>query len=310
MVIKRFNTGYLAANFTEALLENGQEDSVVKNALVAVEGSFKDNSGTAHTFTTERLNTICEHTNRNLNNGGSLPVCTDHKKTIENTVGNVQGQAFTKVITEADLPNPKATHLLGKLGLFLNDVVIKTKDVAQKVRDNVVGSVSMGLNLDPNNHAIMELSLVPIPAIPSMGLFSFGVDESNAFTWDDLETTEQTIDDLKEEYTNLTDNLWKILNNIYTNESVAIEDVETLKQYVYAALNGFSTRVVDMFGLTEVGASPTDENGGAPTDVNETKYQDMQTGANPQAAAYSRADRTAKFARAARYVRASKVKGC
>lgn len=242
--------------------EDGGTDVLIKQALVAVEGTFKDSDGRPHEFSPDRLETIAEHTNKALDTGVVVPVCTDHKKEFNNTVGSLgdNANAYTKVITEEDLPNPRAKHLVGKMGLFLQDVNIKAKDAISKVRDGIVTSVSMGLNLDPKDHRIVELSLVPIPAIPNMGLFQLGMNleesDETAVTWEELETSEQTLDEMKEEYYQLVERLWKLLDNIYTSESADITDLTTLKQYVYTVLNGFSVRVLDVLGLSNVPDAP------------------------------------------------------
>jgi hypothetical protein len=272
--------------FAEDGDDSGDSAVEIKKALVAVEGEFKDSDGRPHSFSPDRLETIAEHTNRALEEGQIVPLCTDHEKKVSNTVGGVEGKAYTKVIQESDLPNPRAKHLVGKLGLFLDDVVVKAKDAVDKVRNGIVTSVSMGLNLDPKEHRIIELSLVPIPAIPNMGLFQYAgfgntasfnfnsMDDNNVFTWEDLESNEQTLEDLKEEYDDLNEKLWKLLNNIYTSESIDITDVTMLKQYVYTALNGFSLRVVDLLGLTDV---PDDMSQGAdPNDPMATMTADQQ----------------------------------
>lgn len=300
-----YNTGNLR-NFE---MEESGDSGLIKRALVATEGTFKDSKGNPHTFTTERLKTICDFTNQRLSSGNTIPVCTDHKKTVENTVGEVAGNAEVRPITEFDLPNPKATHLLGKMGLFFNDVSIKVADVAEKVKNKVITGVSMGLNLDPQNQSIMELSLVPIPAIPNMGLFGvMGNDEDNAFTWEDLETNTQTLDDLKEEYTKLTDQLWTLLNNIYTSENIDIPDISILQQYVYTALNGFSIRVVDILGLTnETGAAGNATPDQQAAQANATRYEDIVSSAQTAPTAkYSKKLHIAKFSRAPKYVRGDK----
>lgn len=278
---------------------NGAEEveQLVKHALVAVEGTFKDSDGRPHDFSEERLNTIAEHTNKALDIGVTVPVCTDHKKEFNNTVGGLgeNANAYTKIITEQDLPNPRAKHLLGKVGLFLDDVVIKAKDAMDKVKNGIVTSVSMGLNLDPQDHRIVELSLVPIPAIPNMGLFKFGMSpeetEETAFTWEELETSQQTLDELRDEYGELTEKLWKLLDNIYTSESADIGDLTTLKQYVYTALNGFSLRVLDVLGLTNVpdAVDPTQEAAAMSADQAQTMQQQtaQDVAAPAQQAVYS-----------------------
>lgn len=320
--ISYFNTGlnYSANFFTNADVEgsatSNADEVIAKKALVVYEGSFKDSNSREHSFDVDRLNTIVENTNKALDTGVNIPLCTDHKKEFNSTVGNVEGHAYTKVIEPEDLPNPKAQHLVGKLGLFLDNVVVKAKDAVESVRKNIVTSVSMGLNLDPNDHRIMELSLVPIPAIPNMGLFKaagLGSDDSNAFTWEDLEKTDQTLDDMQEEYSNLTDSLWTILNNIYTSESIDISDLNTLKQYVYNALNGFSMRTIDLLGLTDVpDASGMPQDAGTLTadqsaQMQQIQAQDLTSQSQPQQqAVYSRKFKSSKIAQFSKYSRASK----
>lgn len=285
MSVKRFYTGFInSANFNELPEDDG---IVVKKALVAVEGEFKDSNGVPHFFSSERLNTIADYTNQALENGIVVPVCTDHQKTVENTVGSVDGRAYTKVITSEDLPNPKASQLIGKLGLFLDNVVIKAKTAAEKVKNGIVTSVSMGLNLDKNDHRIMELSLVPIPAIPNMGLFAFNLEsDNNIFTWEDYEFNQQSLEDLKEEFDKLTNTLWKILNNIYTNENIDIDNMDTLRQYVYNALNGYSIRVVDLLGISQTEESSNDteqkETQSAEDQLQntQTQYEDLTNATN------------------------------
>lgn len=305
MAISQFYTGFIKpANFFQ---EEGEE-AFVKKALVAVEGSFRDSNGVPHTFAPDRLETIADYTNKALDSGIPVPVCTDHNKTVENTVGNVEGRAYTKVIEEADLPNAKAAHLVGKLGLFLDNVAIKSQNAIEKVKNGIVTSVSMGLNLDKNDHRIMELSLVPIPAIPNMGLFSFGVEnDNNIFTWEDYEYNERSLDELKEEYDNLQEKLWTILNNIYTSDVIDIEDVATLQQYVYNALNGFSIRIVDLLGLNQATQAPIEQAGVETADqqlaASQTQYNDVAS-ASPGNARYSRSPRyTANFSYRTKYRR-------
>jgi hypothetical protein len=203
-------------------------------ALVATEGKFTDSTDIEHEFSAERLNTIVEHTNRAIDSGTVVPVCADHKKDIPNTIGSINGRAFTKVITEADLPNPNSKHLVGKLGMFLSGVKVAAAKGVEALKSGVK-SVSMGLNLDPNEHRIMELSLVPIPAIPNMGLFhkkvskamtaNFSVipDSGNAVTWDELDANDQAIDDLQDEYNEICQKLWLLLKNAYDNDEIKID---------------------------------------------------------------------------------------
>jgi hypothetical protein len=283
-----------SAEFFDGSVDIPTSDGITKKALVAVEGTFEDSGGVPHTFSVDRLNTIADHTNIAINAGNIIPVCQDHSKTVDSTVGTVEGNAYTKTIEMTDLPNSKSTHLIGKMGLFLEDVHIKATDAVSKVAGGIVKSVSMGLNLDPRDHRIMELSLVPIPAIPNMGLFkhssaSFGMEgteDAQAFTWEDLEADSMAMDELQEEFDDLSEQLWKLLKNIYTSDAIDINDVAVLKQYVYSALNGYSIRVMDVLGLNDTEQmAPTDSIGSldanAVMEQQQVQRQDIAQPAQP-----------------------------
>lgn len=293
-----FNTGFFSlASFDGTSLDEGLSvvveetgvnlDSSNKdtwNALVAVEGSFNDSNNKPHEFSVDRLKVIANNTNSAINQGIEIPVCTDHKKTVDNTVGKIVGEAFTRPISDRDLPNIKAKHLIGKMGLFFSGVNIKTPDTLEKVRQGVVNSVSMGLDLVKNS--IVELSIVPIPAIPNMGLFSksnlakFNTNNlsvnQNAISWEELEFSEQSLETLKEDYDILTDNLWSLLNNLYNSDDLDIQDIATLKQYVFTILNGFSVRVVELLGLNELQDIQAEQGAASLSSEQEQQMMDTQ----------------------------------
>jgi hypothetical protein len=271
MSLRNFYVPETDSNSFFSTLDN--TNRCVKTALVAVEGTFPDSSGRPFTFNSQRLRTIADFTNKALDKGIVIPLCLDHQVKFESTVGSIEGEAFTKVITETDLPNPKARELLGRVGLFVSEVVVKAPDAIAKVTNDIVRSVSMGLKLDKNDHRITEISLVPIPAISHMGLFHRGGgrstfastgsvgSENSAYTWEEIEINQRQLDDLREEYDDLVENLWNLLSNIYTSDAQEITDLNTLRQYVFSALNGFSVRTVDMLGLTdETGGQNVAEN--------------------------------------------------
>jgi hypothetical protein len=265
------NIAYFKAPTSRANFELGQvlvTGVPIKDeytALVATEGKFTDSTDVEHEFTPERLQTIVEHTNKAIDSGTVVPVCADHKKDIPNTIGSISGRAFTKIITPEDLPNQNSQHLVGKLGMFLSGVKVAAAKGIEALKSGVK-SVSMGLNLDPNEHRIMELSLVPIPAIPNMGLFHKKVlkamsstanfsgipDSGNAVTWDELEANDQAIDDLQDEYNEICQKLWLLLKNAYDNDGINIDSPEVLLQLIYSQLNGFSVKIIELLGLTSL----------------------------------------------------------
>ena len=318
MSVTYFDTGVL----TTSSFAEGDLEKVVKNALVAVEGKFKDSGGTPHEFTAERLFTIAEHTNRALGQGVQIPVCRDHKKDMTNVVGSLDdtSEVYVKRIEFSDLPNPKAApELLGKLGLFMKGVVIKAADTVNQVKSGLAKYVSMGLNLDPNEHRIMELSLVSIPAIKHMSLFSMEGNQLARFaegstaaatTWEQIEEDQRSIDDLKDSYEELTGNLWTILENIYSSPAVNISSIEEAAQYVMAGLNGFSERVMALLELDGVMNSTYGDRAPAMGAEEQDMMQQQQLqemGQAGEAAAYSKYVRMAKFKRACKYKRGTMV---
>jgi hypothetical protein len=241
---------------------------------------------------------------------------------MDNVLGKVNGNAFTKIVTAEDLPNKKSAHLIGKLGLFLGGVKVQAEKGLNALRSGIK-SVSMGLNLDPNEHRIMELSLVPIPAIPSMGLFHkklaramvarfAGIPSTDtAVTWEELDASNETIDDLQSDYQELCNKLWTLLQNVFSNEDLEIDSPDILLKLIYTQLNGFSLKVIDLLGLTQTMNSlngvgdpnnpMSKETPDSANQMNSAVSQDMATAGmatgSPERALYKRSHRNkANFA--------------
>lgn len=284
-------------------------DGITKKALVCVEGTFNDSANRPHTFSQSRLESIAEATNAALDKGAVIPVCLDHQKNIINTVGEIEGSAYTKIIETDDLPNKKATHLLGKLGLFMDGVVVKAQEIVDKISSGVAKSVSMGLNLDPNDPRIVELSLVSIPAIENMALMSkYNNTASFAMDWESLDKDKEQLDDKEEEYEDLCDDLWTILNNIYSSADSSMVG-SRLNEFIKQALDGFNIRVFKLLNVAMV-EGQNDEGdtlpGGTAEDKQELFNNMIAEGApavNPNASYGRTAAKLAKFGRLSENVR-------
>lgn len=243
--LKRKNTNdivHFAAPFelekvkTEELKNDG---SLTKNALILVEGVFKDNKGREWEFTKDKINKIAENTNIAFNSGKRIPLCLDHIKDFSNTIGDLNGNVEVKRITYEDLPDKRNKDLIGKLGIFTKDILIKSKDAIEKINANLANTLSPGVNMAEN--LISEISLTPLPAIKGLSLFNQydnNTLENNMFyytgdaefmnnealTWEELEQCDQDMAELKEQYEDLSEKYFQLICNIYKADPAMLEE--------------------------------------------------------------------------------------
>lgn len=249
---------------------NHAEDLAVleKDALIFVEGQHKDRQGNTHVFSAERVQNIANNTIQKISQGVRLPFQRDHKKTTDANIGDLEGSVFTKIITAQDLPNPKHTHLLGKLGVFANRLVVKGTQAVEEARNGLIKTLSAGI--DPATESFIEISATPFPAIIGPALFSQFGEEGAELLFMDEDMAEERDDEARrnptsmeealgiekesnkayEEYHKLAAALGKVLNNLY------LADEETLKgknpiEASYEALEFFNKRIEEIFSLIE-----------------------------------------------------------
>lgn len=207
--------------------------SLTKQALCFVEGKHKDNQGREHEFTVERLNRIAGNTNSHFSSGSTIPVLKDHKKDVDNTVGGVEGEWIVRPIEKDDIKNPNNSNLIGKMGLFTNNVILKSKDTIEKVSSNILNTISPGLDFVADT--IREISLTPMPAIKGMSLFN------DPITWEELEQTENDYEQLKEQFDLHTDHFFKIIKNILSEQNLENKDA-----YILNAIDGYNVKLMQM----------------------------------------------------------------
>jgi hypothetical protein len=165
--IAYFNSNFSNTNFTE-----NDDGSITKSALLLVEGDHRCNKGNGHSFNADYLIEVAENTNKALENGTFIPVLKDHQKTSDAEIGEIVSTLDARVITEDDLPNKKHKHLIGKMGLFCDGIVLKAKDVVERVKNGLNKTISPGINLAKKQLA--ELSVTPTPAILGLSMYSTG----------------------------------------------------------------------------------------------------------------------------------------
>ena len=147
------------------------DDTIVKNALLIVEGTHKDNRGVTHQFTPQRVQQLAKNTNAAIASGYEIPFMADHSKELLSNgqlkrLGDLSSDLECRIITALDLPNPKMTHLLGKMGAFAK-VTVRTR--VDDVRRGLIKLLSPGIDLV--NDRIAEVSAVALPAIHGPALF-------------------------------------------------------------------------------------------------------------------------------------------
>jgi hypothetical protein len=226
--------------------------SLSKKGLLLVEGTHVDNKKRKWEFPASRLEQIVKNTNAYFNAGNRIPLLRDHVKTQESVVGDLEDLVEARIITDEDLPNKRYTNLIGKLGIFANSVAVKATSVIDQVKQGLANTISPGI--DMASDVIKEISLTPVPAIGGLSLFN-REGSTNALTWEEVDAEEANMDEVKEEYEEYAEKLFKLLCNISTCNTEGLSEEDKLS-YFNAALSGFASKLYDVFGVE---AEPVEE---------------------------------------------------
>lgn len=209
---------------------------LTKQALCFVEGEHTDNQGRKHVFDVNRLKEIAQNTWSFFSSGANIPVLKDHKNDTDHTIGSVEGEWIVRPITADDITNPRNSNLIGKMGLFSTQVLLKTQDAVSAVANGVINTISPGLDFVSNT--IREISLTPKPAIVGMSLFE------EALTWEELEQSEKDYDQLKEQFGTISDYFLQLVKNILTEQNLENKDA-----YLLNAIDGYNAKLVEMLEI-------------------------------------------------------------
>ncbi|ARV58070.1 hypothetical protein BZZ01_04955 [Nostocales cyanobacterium HT-58-2] len=153
-------------------------NALIKNALILIEGTHKDNKGRVHHFPAERIQRLVDNSNAALATGVEIPLMLDHSKALVSDqglrkLGEVSSNLECRIISERDLPNPKMRHLIGKLGAFSKVAIKKYVD---DVKNGLIKLLSPGVDIQGDR--IAEVSAVAFPAIHGPALFSLNYTEA------------------------------------------------------------------------------------------------------------------------------------
>jgi len=241
------------------------------------ESPHVDSRKVAHDFPPDKVIKLVENTNKHFETTElGIPVLTEHQKNVNNVVGFIESPLEAKVITEDYTKgNPKLKHLLGRIGVFVNDVKIKSSEIIEKMNQGLAKSVSAGIDLD--SFSIKELSLVALPAIANATLFSYQNQnqrkgnmkrnkknylllpkESNyALSIDEAMSASQTIEQQREEALKVFTAFLEVIEsaNEIDEEEMASMGIQDPSEVIQAAIEDLSVRLGDMF----LGMPPEEE---------------------------------------------------
>lgn len=217
-----------------------------KKALILVEGIHKDSKKRTHKFDAERIEKIAENTNALFEKGGRIPLLEDHNKSMGSTIGDLASTVEVREITEEDLPEGKFKHLIGKLGIFADQILIKSKRAIEQAQEDLLNTISAGV--DVMDDVIREISVTPTPAIEGMRLFHRGDNANFALTWEQLEQSKENFEEVEEQLEELNKTFSELVENIYK------ADIEELEGYSHndllvQALQEYMMRVASVIGI-------------------------------------------------------------
>lgn len=195
-----------------------------------------DSKGNAHNVTPDDIKALAHNTNEYLKLT-DIYVFKEHDRDPETALGLISdsGCFEAKEITE-DIAtvHPKLKPLVGRWGLFCNNVKLVNENIIDKVSKGLSKSVSIGADLV--NKVVKELSITSTPAAAGSSLFSsnktkitnFNVD-TTAVTLEEAIQEKEDDEQLKSEAIELLCKFMAVVENI-----VAMSD-EDLGNYQVAS---------------------------------------------------------------------------
>jgi len=240
--VTHFEAQPLSAEFKEA------DGHIQTSALILVEGEHIDSKQRKHIFSADRIQKIADNTNRLLQMGTRVPFLADHIKAQDKTYGDLDGSIETRVITPEDIGDSRYNHLVGKFGAFANQITIKSRQAIEQYRDKLLSTISPGIDIVSD--CIREISATSTPAIVGLRLFK-GHDTglaTFALSFDELENSDDQVDQVKQQYDELTEDLWLVLASILTATDEALNGQDQ-SQLMEKALDDFETRLLEVLGV-------------------------------------------------------------
>lgn len=231
----------------------GQEDNdfLIKNALLLVEGTQKDNKGRTHEFPAERIQMQIDNTNAAFDSGIEIPLMLDHGKALVSPTGSINklgwlhSRAEGRVIRERDLPNPKMKDLIGKFGMFAK---VYINNYVDQVKKGAIKLLSPGIDLEEER--VVEVSAVAFPAIKGPALFTASRHAHFALSYAEVKERKALMGEKRSKVKDNIDTLFQVIADIEStdpNELIGV-DPKALK---LNAIQGFYKDLLEVFDLEE-----------------------------------------------------------
>jgi len=227
-------------------------NKVTKKALVLYEGTHIDSKKKKHIFSADRIEEITENSNALFRSQGRIPLLKDHDKTQDSVIGDVESGFECAVIDDSNFPGASAKGLTGKLGIFVDEIGIKSRKAIQQLKEGLLNTISPGIDIVTNT--IREISATPTPAITHVSMFRRASDEranfnTDALTWEDLEQDDTQMEQLEQQYYELVAGLWEMTKNIQTCDEDQMD--MSCDDFQMQALQGFNDRFLELIGMGE-----------------------------------------------------------
>ena len=230
-----------------------QEDNdfLIKNALLLVEGTQKDNKGRTHEFPAERIQMQIDNTNAAFDSGIEIPLMLDHGKALVSPTGSINklgwlhSRAEGRVIQERDLPNPKMKDLIGKFGMFAK---VYINNYVDQVKKGAIKLLSPGIDLEEER--VVEVSAVAFPAIKGPALFTASRHAHFALSYAEVKERKALMGEKRSKVKDNIDTLFQVISDIEStdpNELIGV-DPKALK---LNAIQGFYKDLLEVFDLDE-----------------------------------------------------------
>jgi hypothetical protein len=164
MPIAKFSSSALAITPNHSTLPEN-----CRRAILAIEGDHVDDSGRSHRMDANYIKKLGLNTNKQISLGRIVNAFENHRIDSSAKFGCVMGTVDVRPVTKDDLPYPEATDMLGKMAIF---GVMKFNRLLDKVKSGAIKALSPGIDLA--KQIIIEVSEVPIAAMPGVALFRHG----------------------------------------------------------------------------------------------------------------------------------------
>lgn len=239
-------------------------NSLVRRALVLVQGKQTDMLGTVVNYTKKLMDSIAQASSAYIESGEDVWFFDDHEYSAKNIIGKVQGNYQVLKINEDILPHPGMTDLIGKYGLYADIEIIGESNV-QRYNSGTLKPISIGVDLGgefvPKN-TIYEISAVWKGAIRGASLFSGNLPDKELTLIYALSLQDKIVDVQAQQAMERIHDVWWAFRDLVAEIMRAeVEELEgqTKQQLISQAVTDFSNEMRSRLGVATPPPAPAVE---------------------------------------------------